>query len=101
MANLQPLREDYFELDRHVHFVHVEDKRREAFAELLESHRFQEVFDSREEIIGTFLPFYIDTKQKTFRTAGNVTSAASAATHRIVMTEEEFMIIFKRDTIGK
>ena len=94
---LPPLREDYFELDRHVHFVDVEGDRREAFAEMLESYGFKVWFLPREVVIGTFLPFDVDMKKKRYTCMGNVTCAAAAATRRVVLDEDEFQIIVERD----
>ena len=96
---LPPLREDYFELGRHSHFVDVtEPEVRRVVVELLEAYGFKaEPPVPREDILRTFLPLTVNTETKVYSCAGNVTCAAAAATRRMVMDLEEFLTIYERD----
>lgn len=101
--NLPPLREDYFELDRHYHCVDVtEPEVRRVVVELLEAYGYEPYRAAlRDQIIGTFLPLTVDTDKKVYDCAGNVTCAAAAATHRVVLDLEEFLRVFEQDIKGQ
>ena len=66
---LPPLREDYFELGRHSHFVDVtEPEVRRVVVELLEAYGFEaEPPIPREDILRTFLPLTVNTEKKVGR----------------------------------
>ena len=100
---LPPLREDYFELGRHSHFVDVtEPEVRRVVIELLEAYGFKaEPPIPREDILRTFLPLTVNTEKKVYSCAGNVTVAAAATTRRMVMNLEEFLFVFERDIKGQ
>ncbi len=100
---LPPLREDYYELDRHFHFVDIEEKSvRRILIELLEAYGFRPLRnDLREDIIRTFLPITVDTKRKIYDFAGNVTCAAAAATHQVVLDLDEFLFFLERDVLNR
>ena len=65
---LPPLREDYFELDRHYHYVDLTDPAgRRVVVELLEAHGYRPYrYSSREVILGTYLPLTVDTKKREY-----------------------------------
>ena len=100
---LPPLREDYFELGRHSHFVDVtEPEVRRVVVELLEAYGYQiEPPIPRDDVLRTFLPLTVNTEKKVYSCAGNVTCAAAAATRRMVMDLEEFLTIYERDIKGQ
>lgn len=100
---LPPLREDYFGLGRHHHFVDItEHEVRRVVVELLEAYGYKPYSAAlRDSIIGTFLPLTVDTEKKVYDCAGNVTCAAAAATHRVVLDLEEFLVILDRDILKK
>lgn len=100
---LPPLREDYFEMDRHVHFVDLTDPTvRRVVVKLLEAHGFQCSRNTpRDVILGTFLPLRVDTDKREYDCLGNVTCAAAAATHRVVLDLDEFLVIYDRDIKGQ
>jgi hypothetical protein len=95
---LPPLREDYFELDRHYHYVNLTDPAgRRVVVELLEAHGYRPYrYSSREVILGTYLPLTVDTEKREYCHAGNVTCAAMAASHRVVLDLDEFLVIYDR-----
>ena len=43
----------------------------------------------------------VNTEKKVYSCAGNVTCAAAAATRRMVMDLEEFLIVYERDIKGQ
>ena len=96
---LPPLREDYFELDRHHHFVDLTDPAvRRVVVELLEAHGYHHYSHwPQEDTLRTHLPLTVDTKKQEYCHAGNVTCAAMAAHQRIVLDLDEFLIIYDRD----
>ena len=100
---LPPLRKDYFELDRHIHFVDITDSAvRRVVVELLEAYGYEPYrADLRDSIIGTFLPLTVYTDKKMYDCAGNVTCAAAAATRQMVLDLEEFLVILDRDILKK
>lgn len=100
---LPPLREDYFVLERHFHFVDIKEPEvRRVVAELLEAYGFEaEPSIPRDNVLRTFLPLTVDTEKKVYSCAGNVTCAAAAATKRVVMDLEEFLTIYERDIKGQ
>ena len=75
---------------------------RRVVAELLEAYGFEaEPPIPRDDVLRTFLPLTVDTEKNVYSCAGNVTVAAAAATKRMVMALEEFLVIFERDIKGQ
>lgn len=86
--------EDRFK-NRTQFFINPGKEKRAEFLDFLESEGF--VCDAplgREDVLESFLPVLVETEKKTFRTMGNVTNAACAASAKLITNDEKFYELY-------